>query len=634
MNKEKIKKIGKILYQALRNAGWKQKDANQKYFEIIKHNNYLSANEACWKILSDNNIKQDFFNEQVTNWLEEKKAVEDVKKEKKKASKQDEVTLYTSKHILENNLYEQIIKDNKSVFVSLNSNEPKFSEQLIDQGIEVKPIVDLEAVQMKAIMLPNGIKDYGTEEELVKEIQTHIHKYCEMDKHFEVFSAYYVLLTWLFDKFNTIPYLSFLGDTNTGKSRRGDVIGGLCYKRCKLSGAITPAPIYRMIKRWAGTMIIEEADFKGSDEKSEIVTILNCGFEKGNPVLRCDQNDANKILFLPTYSPKIILRRRSFIDKALESRCLTEQTKPVTRKDIPPILTDTFYDEQEELRQKLLMFRLRNFNKIEPNKILEIDLGSIDSRLRQATISFASLFVNIPILFEQFKAFLREYNEQLILERQDSYDGQIVECIFKLLDEGRTEISAKDIKEILGNEKATVQSIGKIFKSLGFVTKAIRSDSGMKRILVLDEALLGSLKSRYSVSSVSSVSNTIGGPSKKNNILQEILNVSNEGVPHVNETNETHETKINDTNDTNDTKINGTNGTITQSSIGNEGSKIAQVLSWISKAQELIKEPIRYEDLVVQLKQFFDEAEIEPIIEQLKSEGSIYEPRAGYIAKL
>ena len=112
----------------------------------------------------------------------------------------------------------------------------------------------------------------------------------------------------------------------------------------------------------AERLVIDESDFRFSDERAEIVKILNNGNAKGFPVLRSEVTpgkDFNPKAF-DVFGPKIIATRRSFDDRALESRCITEEmTGLPPRPDIPLSLPDTFHTEAEHLRNQLLSYRVR-----------------------------------------------------------------------------------------------------------------------------------------------------------------------------------------------------------------------------------------------------------------------------------
>jgi hypothetical protein len=103
---------------------------------------------------------------------------------------------------------------------------------------------------------------------------------------FEKVATYYVLLSWLYDAFNELPYLRLRGDFGSGKTRALLTIGSLCYKPFFASGASTVSPIFHTPDAFRGTLIFDEADFRFSDERAEIVKILNNGDVRGLPVLR------------------------------------------------------------------------------------------------------------------------------------------------------------------------------------------------------------------------------------------------------------------------------------------------------------------------------------------------------------
>jgi hypothetical protein len=57
--------------------------------------------------------------------------------------------------------------------------------------------------------------------------------------NFRKIATYYILLTWVYDAFNELPYLRLRGDFGSGKTRALIVIGSLCYKSFFASGAST-----------------------------------------------------------------------------------------------------------------------------------------------------------------------------------------------------------------------------------------------------------------------------------------------------------------------------------------------------------------------------------------------------------
>jgi hypothetical protein len=145
-------------------------------------------------------------------------------------------------------------------------------------------------IKNNVVLLPSEPRIYGTEEKLLAEIRSFIHRYADLSPRFEHVACYYVLLTWVYDAFNDLPYLRLRGDFGTGKTRSLLTIGSICYKPFFASGASTVSPIFHTLDAFRGTLIFDEADFRFSDERAEITKILNNGNVRGLPVLRTIMN--------------------------------------------------------------------------------------------------------------------------------------------------------------------------------------------------------------------------------------------------------------------------------------------------------------------------------------------------------
>src|SRR5947199_3333959 len=183
-------------------------------------------------------------------------------------------------------------------------------------------------IKHDVVLFPSEPEEYVSEEELLAEIQEFIHRYVDVTPLFEKIASYYVLFTWVFDSFNELPYLRLRGDPGSGKTRFLLTVGSLCYKPIFASGASTVSPLFRILDAFRGTLIIDEGDFRLSDERAEIVKILNNGNARGFPVLRSEVS-GKKGEFNPrayaVFGPKLVATRGFFQDRALESRCITEE---------------------------------------------------------------------------------------------------------------------------------------------------------------------------------------------------------------------------------------------------------------------------------------------------------------------
>ena len=169
-------------------------------------------------------------------------------------------------------------------------------------------------IKNEVVLLPSEPEEYGSEEELLAEIQDFIHRYLDVSPLFEKTASYYVLLSWVYDAFNELPYLRLRGAPGSGKTRFLLTVGSLCYKPIFASGASTVSPLFRILDAFRGTLIVDEGDFKLSDERAEIVKILNNGNARGFPVLRSEatrQGEFNPRAY-HVFGPKIVATRGYF----------------------------------------------------------------------------------------------------------------------------------------------------------------------------------------------------------------------------------------------------------------------------------------------------------------------------------
>ena len=357
------------------------------------------------------------------------------------------------------------------------------------------------AVDTGLVTLPDSAESYGTELELFEEIKQFIHDYLDISDEMLQFASYYVLLSWVYDRMNTICYLRALGDTGSGKTRYLDTIGRLCYKAMFLSGAATAAPMFRIIERWKGTLVVDEADFARSDTFADVIKILNTGFEKGKPVIRCSKEDPNEIEIHRVYCPKVLSSRYTYEDKALESRCLTEVMSQ-TNRDIPLNLGPDFYKRSNDLRNKLLMYRFLNYDRI-MNDGYELKMEGIEPRLRQATHSFTLLFKKDKVMEQIFVDFIHRYQKELIEERAGSLEGRVALAINYFMEQGEDWIYSAKLCEFIndgiGNpkDKITNGKVGRILKSFGLTTKQKRVGDKNIRAIDLDEKKLDRIFHRY-----------------------------------------------------------------------------------------------------------------------------------------
>jgi hypothetical protein len=288
-------------------------------------------------------------------------------------------------------------------------------------------------ISNEAVLLASEPCIYGTEEALLADIEEFIHRYVDLNPTFEKIASHYVLLTWVHDAFSELPYLRLRGDFGSGKTRALLTIGSLCYKAFFASGASTVSPIFHTLDAFRGTLILDEADFRMSDERADIVKILNNGNVRGMPILRTmisRQREFNPQAF-QVFGPKIVATRRSYDDKGLESRFVTEEMggRPL-RADIPINLPDVFREETRELRNKLLLYRFHRRRDVKLDESL-ID-PSLEPRLNQILLPLLSI-VRSQAVRRELRSAAAEAQTNLIAERGLLAEAQVLEVLAGLM---------------------------------------------------------------------------------------------------------------------------------------------------------------------------------------------------------
>jgi predicted HTH domain antitoxin len=412
-----------------------------------------------------------------------------------------------SSMILDGQVVETIYnqKEEKTQFAVYRDNQVELLDTIKnDNGDEFYPLdAKSDIVNKNVVLLPSIPLEYENEEKLIKDIKNYIHKYLDISPTYEQIASYYVLFSWIFDRFHEVPYLRAIGDFGSGKSRFLQAIGSICYRPIFTGGATTTAPIFRILDEIKGTLVLDEADMRFSDMTTDVVKILNMGYQKGGSVLRMQGKELLEIKAYDVFSPKIIATRETFSDKALESRFLTEEMgRGKLRNDIPRRLSDEFWNEALEIRNKLLMWRFRNYHK----ELIfdEAMIEGVHPRLHQIVIPLMTI-IESKEMKESLKDFVQKYNVELIADRGLSRESDIAFAILKFEnDTKKKEITVGEIAEYINQDifdfegKLTPRKIGWYLRSK-MQLKPYKTRKGYVLNLERNKERLDFWKERYGI---------------------------------------------------------------------------------------------------------------------------------------
>jgi hypothetical protein len=144
---------------------------------------------------------------------------------------------------------------------------------------------------------------------LVRKLELFFKKRVILPQGLALVIALWVIGTYLADVFDCFPYLCMTSPTKRcGKTILSELIG-LVSARSKTTVNVSEAALFRMIKKFRPTIIMDEAETL-SNRKSEraqfLLSLLNAGHRKNANVIRCVGPDYEVTEF-PVYCPKVLL---------------------------------------------------------------------------------------------------------------------------------------------------------------------------------------------------------------------------------------------------------------------------------------------------------------------------------------
>ncbi len=311
-------------------------------------------------------------------------------------------------------------------------------------GVRYFPSEPNAFVRQEVVLFPSKLGPVKETRELVGIIEAYIRNvYLWPDTVWPKLVSYYVLLTWIYDAFNALPYLRAMGEAGAGKSEMMRRVGHVCYRMMTASGANTASTFFRATEMYRGTVFIDEADLHdGGDMANDIVKFLNLGAMKGNPISRTveskDRNGDRIFIVQPfnTYCPKLIAMRKEFRDDAVATRSLTMKLIPrepieLREAGVKLNMNAEMREQARQIRNMCLRWRLAHW---EPE--IEIDEEDIDleisSRLNQVTTSLLRLAKGDDALKGEIRGLLRAYNSDIILGRSMTVYAKVVEAMWKI----------------------------------------------------------------------------------------------------------------------------------------------------------------------------------------------------------
>jgi len=157
--------------------------------------------------------------------------------------------------------------------------------------------------------------------------------------------ALWVILTYVYVAWRSLPYLSIGGPMGSGKTTVFNVIARLVFRSIPSSNMTAPC-LFRTLHDQGGTLLLDEAERlrDGTPDVGEIRSVLLSGYKAGSPAYRLEKvGDSFKQIAFDVYGPKALASIAN-PPPALASRCIrmtmfrvgSDSPKPRRRLDAEP----------------------------------------------------------------------------------------------------------------------------------------------------------------------------------------------------------------------------------------------------------------------------------------------------------
>ena len=142
----------------------------------------------------------------------------------------------------------------------------------------------------------------------IEALERRFKRYLSLRPGLALVLALWSLATYLFDLFDSFPYLAVTSPTKRcGKTRLAELLEQVCFKPLR-TVATSVAALFRSIDEEKPTWIIDEGEFlRGRDDRATALReILNAGHRKGACVIRCEGGRYERRKF-QTFCPKVLV---------------------------------------------------------------------------------------------------------------------------------------------------------------------------------------------------------------------------------------------------------------------------------------------------------------------------------------
>jgi hypothetical protein len=308
--------------------------------------------------------------------------------------------------------------------------------------------------------------------ELIDLVHREVETFIDAEPEEKATFTAFVLLSYVQECFDALPYLYLVGDNESGKSHLLNLMAELCYR--PLAGVShTAADLYSYLEDDGLPLTIIEDEFQGSEKDTEKMKIYKSGYKKGARIARVvTYEGGRRVDYFNSFGLKIMAAEKTIDNKGFMQRCIIiEMVEGMPEKDH---YEPEDYSRFSWLRSELLKWRMRVLAGRESLPKIEADW--LRGRDRELYLPLLSVLYDSSI-YHFLERFLKQKAEEKKLEKQNSLEAVITRLVTKLLEE-KGEIVFSELweslqEEVNGTEERDKNGIARSMfsESYGHITK-------------------------------------------------------------------------------------------------------------------------------------------------------------------
>lgn len=278
---------------------------------------------------------------------------------------------------------------------------------------------------------------------LFEEVLEEFRKFVDVEDEIRILMASAVMLSYIQEDFETMPYLYLLGDNESGKTHTLQLFAALCYR--PLYGVSIPsADLYTFLGADGHIPTIIEDEVQGIERDTEKAKIWKTGYKRGAKVPRIilKPNGEREIEYYPSYCLKIAAG-----EKLIKLKGLSERFIIISMIEGDPVKDEyerEDYERFKAIRKKLLMWRM--IHLIDSPPLPKLELPWLRKRLKEIYKPLLMVAQLHPIHYQTLEKFVKARVEEKNEAKRNSLEGFLTKIVASLVKEKKSnEIPFLDI---------------------------------------------------------------------------------------------------------------------------------------------------------------------------------------------